>query len=145
MYMDATVIGLNLYAEGTVYAIHDDVWGEEEPYTNSYYNCRVVGRYLLNANCIGGGVGKYSRHIIENCYFDNGCENSLTVRYHNNTFPDSYGDIWISNSYFNSNLAFCYYGPESNHIDAYVTNCELQSIIMKFETPDFPYPNITLY
>ena len=144
MVTNATVIGMDLYAEGMLYAIHDDVWRIDDTYVNEYYYCRVIGRNLLNGNCIGGGVGKNSRHIIDNCYFDNGVPGSTTVRYHNNSFPDSTGDIFVSNSYFNGKLMFCYWGPESNKLDVYVTNCQAEEIGTCFEGDEYHFENINL-
>ena len=145
MVTNATVYGMDLYAEGTMYAIHDDIWNIDEVYTNEYYFCKVVGRKLFNANCIGGGVGKNARHIISNCYFDNGVPGSVTVRYHNNTFPDSTGDIYVSNSYFNGILAFNHWGPATNVLNVYVNNCKAEDITTGYEGSDFHYSNINLH
>lgn len=141
---NVTIEGLDLYAEGTLYAIHDDVWRETQPYKNEYRYCRVVGHLLKNANCIGGGVTKYTRIIIDNCYFDNGVAESLTVRYHNTDIPDGNGDIWISNSYFNGYLGLCYYG-NTTHLNVYVNGCEANKIMTKQEIPETPIYNIDLY
>ena len=136
--------GLNLYAEGMFYAIHDDLWHWQDPYINEYRHCRVIGRLLKNANCIGGGVAQNARIIIEDCYFDNGVDESITVRYHNIDLPDATGDIWISNSYFNGYLAMCYYGG-SAHLDVYVNGCKAERICTRKETPDSMIRNIDLY
>lgn len=141
---NVTLEGLDLYAEGMLYAIHDDVWRETQPYKNEYRYCRVIGRLLKNANCIGGGVTKYTRIIIDNCYFDNGVNESLTVRYHNTDIPDGNGDIWISNSYFNGYLGLCYHG-NTTHLNVYVNGCEATKIMTKQEIPDTPIYNIDLY
>lgn len=135
--------GLNLYAEGTLYAIHDDLWHRLEPYVNEYRHCRVVGRMLKNANCIGGGVAQNARIIIDNCYFDNGVKDSMTVRYHNTDIPDAKGEVWISNSYFNGYLGLCYYGTTSQ-IDAYVNGCKAEKIETRPEVPGMMH-NIDLY
>lgn len=136
--------GLDLYAEGMLYAIHDDLWHWTEPYVNEYRHCRIVGRLLKNANCIGGGVAQNARIIIDNCYFDNGVDESITVRYHNVDLPDAKGDIWISNSYFNGYLAMCYYGG-SAHLDVYVNGCKAKAIRTQPEIPDHFVQNIDLY
>ena len=136
--------GLDLYAEGTLYAIHDDIWREYDAYINEYHHCRVIGRLLKNANCIGGGVTKHTRIIIDNCYFDNGVADSLTVRYHNTDIPDGQGDIWISNSYFNGYLGLCYYGT-TTHLNVYVNGCAAEKIYTKHEISDTPIYNIDLY
>ena len=135
--------GLNLYAEGMMYAIHDDLWHWTEPYINEYHHCRVTGRLLKNTNIIGGGVAQNARIIIEDCWFDNGVDDSITVRYHNVDLPDANGDIWISNSWFNGYLAMCYYGG-SAHLDVYVNGCRAEKIFCKPET-DLWIENIDLY
>lgn len=135
--------GMNLYAEGTLYAIHDDLWHWTEPYENEYRHCRIVGRLLKNANCIGGGVAQNARIIIDNCYFDNGVDGSVTVRYHNVDLPDACGDIWISDSWFNGYLAMCYYGG-SSHLDVYVNGCKANRIETRTEVPGMMH-NIDLY
>ena len=146
LYSGGNVIleGLNLYAEGMMYAIHDDLWHWTEPYINEYRHCRVIGRLLKNANIIGGGVAQNARIIIDNCYFDNGVPDSITVRYHNIDIPIAKGDIWISNSYFNGYLAMCYYGG-SSHLDVYVNGCKAERIYCKPETPESTIENIDLY
>lgn len=146
LYSGGNVVldGLNLYAEGMLYAIHDDLWHWQEPYVNEYRHCRIIGRMLTNANCIGGGVAQNARIIIDNCYFDNGVEDSITVRYHNIDLPDAQGDIWISNSYFNGYLAMCYYGG-SAHLDVYINGCKANKIETRRETPDYDIRNIDLY
>ena len=85
---DVEIIGLDLDCTGTFYAIHDD-YGVGVPYTVKYKNCRVIGHNLTNVNCIGGGCKKYSRHILENCYFDNNTTTSTAVRYHNTNAAQS--------------------------------------------------------
>lgn len=144
MAENARLYGLDIYAEGTEYAIHDDVWRTDEPYINEYHNCRIVGRYLYGANCIGGGVTKNSRIIIDNCFIDNGVDDSVTVRYHNTDYEGGQGDIWISNTWFNGKLALSYYG-ESSHLNVYVNGCEARKIETMHETIDSITENIDLY
>lgn len=143
VYKNVYLYGLDLYAEGMTYAVHDDVWMMEEPYINEYHYCKIVGRRLTNANCIGGGCGKYSRHVLDHCFFDNGVADSLTVRYHNNTFPDSHGDIWITNCIFNGRLGICYMGDDTNQVDVYVSGCVVQ-IEVRHEVPEAA-ENMDLY
>lgn len=143
VFANVKLYGLDLYAEGMTYAVHDDVWMYDEPYVNEYHYCKIVARRLANANCIGGGCGKYSRHVLDHCYFDNGVADSLTVRYHNNTFPDSTGDIWITGCIFNGKFGVCYMGDETNHVNVYVTDCVVQ-IELKKEVPEAA-KNMSLY
>lgn len=81
---------------------------------------------------------------IDNCYFDNGVPDSITVRYHNIDLPNAKGDIWISNSYFNGYLAMCYYGG-SAHLDVYVNGCKAERIETRKATPESLVRNIDLY
>ncbi len=136
--------GLDLYAEGTMYGIHDDVWRYDEPYVNEFRYCRIIGRYLFGGNCLGGGVTKNTRVIIDNCYFDNGASGSATVRYHNTDYENAEGDIWISDSYFNAYFAACYYGTTS-HLNVYVNGSRAEKIETRKETEDSIVQNIDLY
>ena len=139
---NVTLEGLDLYAEGTEYAIHDDVWRTDIPYINRYENCRVIGRLLFGANCLGGGVAKNARIIINNCYFDNGVEDSVTVRYHNTDYEYGQSDIWVSNTYFNGIFAATRFGTTSQ-LNVYVSNCRAKDIIVKDEI-DNSYDNVHL-
>ena len=147
LYSGGNVIleGLDLYAEGMLYAIHDDLWHWQEPYVNEYRYCRVIGRRLKNANCIGGGMAQNGRIIIDNCYFDNGVAESITVRYHNTNLDNAEGDIWISNSFFNGYLALCYYGSDTAHLNVYVNGCKANKITTKTETSEPQPENIDLF
>lgn len=136
--------GLDLYAEGTEYAIHDDIWRYDAPYVNEFHHCRVIGKNLYGANCIGGGVTRNSRIIIDNCYFDNGFSDSVTVRYHNTDYTDAAGDIWISNTYFNAFFAACSFG-ETSHLNVYVNGCKASRIAHRMETEGTDVVNVDLY
>lgn len=146
IYVGNNVIleGLDLYAEGTEYAIHDDIWQCDEPYVNEYHHCRVIGKNLFGANCIGGGVAQNSRIIIDNCYFDNNAPGSVTARYHNTAYENAEGDIWISDTYFNGYFAASYYGT-SSHLNVYVNGCKAQKIETRQETADSVIENIDLF
>ena len=144
MAENAKIYGMDLYAEGMEYAVHDDVWRTDIPYVNEYHYCRIVGRRLFGGNCIGGGVTRNTRIVIDNCYIDNGVEDSVTVRYHNTDYENGQGDIWISNSWFNGKLALSYYGI-SSHLNVYVNGCEAERIETMRETVDSVVENIDLY
>lgn len=140
------IIGLDLEVTGTMYAIHDDYGLAAEPYTNEYKNCRVIGHALWNANCIGGGCQKYSRHIIDNCYFDNGFSNSGTVRYHNTFVEGAEPVIYVSNSYFNSQFMARWYGLQQSKMRVYVNNCEAEAIYKTAEAASvYNVDNVELY
>lgn len=139
------IIGLDIDCTATFYVIHDD-YGLDGgiPYTVKYENCRVVGHSIYNANCIGGGCKKYSRHIINNCYFDNN-NSSATVRYHNTNGSGSEPEVYVANSYFNSTLSFNYYGSQISKMRAYVNNCKASRIIKAQESSSFSVDNVELY
>lgn len=140
---DAELIGLDLYAKGTFYAVHDD-YGGNTPYTNIYRFCRIIGEDLYNANCIGGGCGKYSRHILENCYFDNNSDKN-TLRYHNSLYADAEPEIYMSNCFANNSINFNYLGNHTTKMKVYINNCKASVIEKKAESADYTVDNVELY
>ena len=138
------IIGLDLLSIATFYSIHDD-YGLDDPYTVKYENCRVEGRNLTNANCIGGGCKKYSRHILNNCYFDNNLTGSATVRYHNTNAEGAEPEIYVSNCYFNNWFTPRWYGTQTSKMKVYVNNCEARSIHKLAESSSFNVDNVDLY
>ncbi len=142
--MNVEIEGLNLEAIKTWYAIHDDYGSNAAPYVNAYRNCYVIGSYLRNNNCIGAGCKKHSRHIIENCYFDNGIPGSRTVRIHNTDTLDAEPDVYVSNSYFNAQFTPMYYGAQTTKMRVYVNNCEAESIEVQQETASSSNNNVEL-
>lgn len=142
--MNTEIIGLDIDCTGTFYVIHDDYGEQTIAYTNVYRNCRVVGHNLTNSNCIGGGVKKYSRHIIDNCYFNNN-GTGTTVRYHNTNAEGAEAEVYVSNSYFNNALKFNYYGNQTSKMKAYVNSCEAKSIVVDQESPSYTTNNIELF
>lgn len=141
---NAEVIGLHLTAIHTFYAIHDD-YGLAVPYTVKYENCHIIGSNLVNANCIGGGCKKYSRHIIKNCYFNNGMNSGTTVRYHNTNVDGSEPEIYVSDSYFNGAFTPRWYGSQTTKMRVYVNNCEARSIHKMAESSSATVDNVELY
>lgn len=139
------LIGLDLVATGTFYAIHDDYGFDDIPYTVKYENCRVEGVNLTNANCIGGGCQKYSKHILKNCYFNNNLTNSATVRYHNTNDDGAEPEIYVSNCYFNNWFTPRWYGSQTSKMKVYVNNCEARSIHKLAESSSFNVDNVDLY
>ena len=138
------IIGLNLVATATFYAIHDD-YGLDVPYTVKYTNCKVEGINLTNANCIGGGCKKYSRHILDNCYFNNNLTESATVRYHNTNDIGAEPEVYVSNCYFNNWFTPRWYGTQTSKMKVYVNNCEARSIHKLAESSSFNVDNVELY
>jgi len=141
---NAEIVGLNLVATATFYAIHDD-YGLDVPYTVKYTNCKVEGINLTNANCIGGGCKKYSRHILDNCYFNNNLTGSATVRYHNTNDTGAEPEIYVSNCYFNNWFTPRWYGAQTSKMKVYVNNCEARSIHKLAESSSFNVDNVELY
>ena len=138
------IIGLDLDVTATFYCIHDD-YGIATPYTVKYENCRVVGHSITNANCIGGGCKKYSRHILKNCYFDNNLTGSATVRYHNTNAEGAEPEIYVSNCYFNNWFTPRWYGTQTTKMRVYVNNCEARSIHKLAESSSYNVDNVELY
>lgn len=141
---DVEIIGLDLDVTATFYCIHDD-YGIATPYTVKYENCRVVGHNLTNANCIGGGCKKYSRHILSNCYFDNNLTGSATVRYHNTNADGAEPEIYASNCYFNNWFTPRWYGPQTSKMRVYVNNCHARAIYKMAESSSYDVDNVELY
>lgn len=140
------IIGLDIDGTHLFYVIHDDYGTNGAPYTVAYRNCRVFGHSLTNANCIGGGCKKYSRHIIENCYFDNGgLASSTTVRYHNTNADGAVPELYISNSYFNGWVTPRYYGTQTSKMRAYINNCKAQKISVIAESESYTTENVDLF
>lgn len=151
---NAKLIGLDLDCAHTFYAIHDDYGTpDQSPFTIRYENCRIIGHDLVNANCIGGGCHKYSRHIIRNCYFDNNRQGSgesivgkAAVRYHNTSGADAEPEVYVSDCYFSTNINFSYYGSQTTKMRAYVNNCYAPNGINKVaESSSSTVDNVEIY
>ena len=138
------IIGLDLDVTATFYCIHDD-YGIPTPYTVKYENCRVVGHNLINANCIGGGCKKYSRHILKNCYFDNNLTGSATVRYHNSRADGAEPEIYVSDCYFNNWFTPRWYGLQTTKMRVYVNNSHARAIYKIAESSSYDVDNVELY
>lgn len=137
------IIGLDLDCTGTFYAIHDD-YGISTPYTVTYKNCRVIGHNLTNVNCIGGGCKSYSRHIIDNCYFDNNTTSSTVVRYHNTNASGAEPEIYVKDCYFNTYFSANYYGDQTTKMRVYVNNSFAKAIIKARESSSYNTDNVEL-
>jgi len=139
------IVGIDLDATATFYAIHDDYGLWYDPYTVTYQNCRVIGHSLVNANCIGGGCQMYSRHILKNCYFDNNLNNSATVRYHNTNEEGAEPEIFVSDTYFNNWFTPRWYGAQTSKMRVYVNNCHARAIYKIAESSSYDVDNVELY
>lgn len=142
---DVEIIGLDLDCTHLFYCIHDDYGVQTLPYTNIYRNCRVIGRNLTNGNCIGGGCKKLSRHILENCYFDNNSNSLVAVRYHNTNQEGAVPEIFILNCFFNTYLAINYYGAQITKLRAYINNCSAKEIKKGAESSTFDIDNVEMF
>lgn len=149
---NAHIVGLDLDCTATFYCIHDDYGTQDEsPYTIKYENCRVIGHNLYNANCIGGGAHKYSRHILHNCYFKNNVSSSdrvlsADVRYHNTNTANAEPELYVSNCYFSNNMNVTYYGTQTTKFRVYVNNCFAPyGIIKRGESASMTTDNVELY
>jgi hypothetical protein len=149
---NAELIGLDLDCTATFYCIHDDYGTEDDsPFTIKYENCRVIGHNLYNANCIGGGAHKYSRHILNNCYFKNNVVSSdrvlsADVRYHNTDTANAEPELYVSNCYFSNNMNVTYYGNQTTKMKAYVNNCFAPyGIIKRAESSAMSVDNVELF
>lgn len=149
---NAELIGLDLDCTNTFYCIHDDYGTtDNSPFTIKYKNCRVIGHNIYNANCIGGGCHKYSRHILDNCYFDNNVDSSdlvlsADVRYHNTNTADAEPEVYVSNCYFSNNMNLTYYGTQTTKMRAYVNNCFApKGINKRAESSSMNVDNVELY
>lgn len=141
---NSELIGMDLDCTATFYAIHDDYGLTDRYYENIYRNCRVIGHGITNQNLIGGGCKPYSKHVIDNCYFDNGTSEGACVRYHNTNLANAEPVIWVSNSYFAQALTFRYYGSQTTKMRAYVNNCRA-SYINKGAEGSATVDNVELY
>lgn len=148
---NAELIGLDLDCTATFYCIHDDYGSaDDSPFTIKYENCRVIGHNLYNANCIGGGAHKYSRHILKNCYFKNNVSSSdrvlsADVRYHNTNTAGAEPELYVSNCYFSNNMNVTYYGTQTTKFRAYVNNCFApHGIIKRAESSSMTTDNVEL-
>ena len=140
------IIGMNLTCQHVFYAIHDDYGLQTNPYTVKYKNCVVNGENIVQQNVIGGGCQKYSRHIIENCYFSNGTNSNIhTARYHNTNRADAVPEIFVSNTYFNGTFTARWYGTQTSKMRVYVNNCKARAIYTMQEAEGYNTENVELF
>lgn len=143
--MDVEIVGLDLDCAATFYAIHDDYGVQTRAYANIYRYCKVIGHDLTNVNCIGGGCKKWSRHIIDNCYFDNNTTGSTAVRYHNTNIADAEPEIYVSDCYFNTFFKASWYGAQTSKMKVYVNNSYAKAIYKDQESGSYTVDNVDLY
>ena len=138
--------GMNLTCRNTFYAIHDDYGLTSKPFTNEYHDCIVNAENLVQQNVIGGGCKKYSRHIIDNCYFNNGVNSNIhTVRYHNTNQSNAVPEIYVSNTFFNGTFTARWYGTQETKMTVYVNNCKARAIYTMQEAEGYTTENVDLF
>lgn len=111
-YGGFTLENLDIKSINCRYTVHDEAGGKEYPNYNHYVNCTF---YHDSSNTswgahqsIGGGLGRQSTIIIENCHITTiGGDNP--VSYHNCSYADAKSlvvvkDSWISGNTLISNL-----------------------------------------
>ena len=125
-YPNFKIIGFKCRAKNIRYCVHDEMSSRNTPYTHEYIDCEM---YLDNTQsswtspqCIGGGLGKNGRILVQNCIFDGNIPNDgQLVTYHNHWDSDSYSDITITGNYFiKGTCEFANYGQQSEW-----TNCKV--------------------
>lgn len=144
------VENMNLECSNVRYAIHDETFGQANPYRNIYKNCTITIDNSNNSEgfqvCIGGGLGSECEIIIEDCYFESVHEGTRDiVSYHNNGNGKS--NVFIKGSYFaNNDTARCSYYGESNKMSRMmISGCSLgvaPRLIQ--ESPDYSTINMEL-
>ena len=100
--------GMKISASNIRYCVHDEVGGESaDDVKHIFRNCRM---YLDNSNspsslgttaCIGGGLGRFTNILVENCVFDSECQdNEPVASYHMTThFNDAQCHVVIKDNY----------------------------------------------
>lgn len=139
------------------YGIHDERGSGStaaEHYIHRYYNCEVEldnsGNTTWNAtNCIGGGLG--SDGIIEviggrYTTVTTSADEKISISYHNRGSADARSQITIKDVYADGTFRFGYLGTSEEQTNVYVSNCSLESdIIKRAENDTATVDNITVY
>lgn len=142
---DFEIHGLKIKASNVRYAVHDDMWSNATPYTHRYLDCDM---YIDNTKsvpnpdnpsfrfvvCIGGGLGKYGKILLEGCKFETEeyKESSTTgpgVSWHNSSAAGAKSVLDVNGCYFagGSTFKFTWYGASEEMSTAYVRGCRIGS------------------
>ena len=109
------------------YAIHDDY----TPYRSNtiFKDIRFIG--TTNGAVIGGGLGRWTNVIIENCVFlNNG--NRWDINYHgsNNSATNNKNNIYIRNCKGSKGVGIVANGSATTLSTAYISNCQFHEITL---------------
>ncbi len=142
---DFEIHGLKIKASNVRYAVHDEMWSNATPYTHRYLDCDM---YIDNTKsvpnpdnpsfrfvvCIGGGLGKYGKILLEGCKFETEeyKESSTTgpgVSWHNSSAAGAKSVLDVNGCYFagGSTFKFTWYGSSEEMSIAYVRGCRIGS------------------
>lgn len=121
---NATIQGMNCYAKGVYYVVHDD-YPDDEYWENVIQNCVIIGENIRNVNVIGGGVHKHSTHRVIDCYLEdkNRGTDGITFRYHGITgATEGNAQVEIKGNYTSGRIGIRWYGREACKYTAIVHN-----------------------
>lgn len=150
-----TLENLTISTKNTRYCVHDDLGDYDIISTNKFINCKMTHDDTENTvksypQCIGGGFGRHTYVVINNCYFRSvGSDNypNPIVSYHNTwKFNDAKSKLILSNSYFYGKGTYrcSHHGPSSLVSESYINNCSLGSQpIIKHEVSGSTNPENT--
>ena len=128
--------GLHLESSRVRYSIHDERDQDADGYYNIYRNCDIKHDKQDGAGyiaCIGGGLGKNGKILVENCIFNSVgvADNHGIVSWHNSAASGK-SFLTIKDSYFvTGTFRIGYYGTSTEITKAIVTNCSMKSAPFK--------------
>lgn len=154
---DFTIENIELRGVNIRYCLHDDppVSVQDQAAYHIIRNCRFYidntsNSVWPNNQCIGGGLGKATTILIENCVFESPApDGNGLLSYHNTGLADARSYITIKDCYFlgvGGTARISWYGESTLQTIAIVTGCNLGAdVIFSAETVDSVIQNITLY
>lgn len=155
-YGDAYLINVTLDCANIRYAVHDDpIINKDRAWKHEYHHCRFKIDYTNEITgisihgIIGGGLGKRSDIIIEDCIFEMlgyGNDSTGCVGYHNCVLDNSLSNVIIKNCYFRNGTAYAtWYGPSTGKSTFLVTGNRLKSQpFSKSENSEYNVKNVEL-
>lgn len=135
-------IQINIGNDKLRYAIHDDSSGDDSRIYMK--NLVILGTPHLQS-LIGGGCGRGTYHMIENCIFgDNSKDYDIT--YHSNSQGGNRDTIQIANCFGTKKCSFWWYGIGTEKNYCIVQNSKFSQILKEAST-QYPHDvdNINLY
>ena len=135
-------IQINLGNDKLRYAIHDDSSGDDSRILMR--NIVILGTPHYQSQ-IGGGCGRGTYHMIENCIFgDNSADYDIT--YHSNSQGGNRDTIQIANCFGSKKCSFWWYGIGTEKNYCIVQNSKFSQILKEASTQTpHDVDNITLY